>query len=318
MTDRLTELRLNIDPLQSALSIGFMMPELIGHKVLPYYIVPTMSFKAPIYGPEAFELVDARRGLRSDPKEVEFGVTYTTETLEEFALSAPLDRLEIEEASVAGIDARGRARGTAQRMVVLNREKYIADKVNSTATYPAGSFSAISVKWDTASGDPFADIQTAMDVIRGLVGVLPNNMSMGYSAWTTVRDNANVLAKMPGGTGADATIKNVTMRQFADHLNIPFFNVGTAAYYDGSDFIDMWPDNVHLSYVNPNPTEAESPTFGFTVCRRFGEVDGVPLLGIAGDDLTNQQWVSKMWYMEQLKPWIAKSDAGYLLTAANT
>jgi len=318
MPDRLSELRLNIDPLQTALSIGFMMPELIGHKVLPYYIVPSMSFKAPIYGYEAFKLVDARRALRSKPKQVEFAVDYTTEQLEEFALSAPLDRLEIEEASVAGIDARGRARGTAQRMVVLNREKAIADLINTDATYAAGMVTTVSVKWDTDTGDPFNDLLAVMDAIRQKVGVLPNNLEMGWSAWTSARGNPNVINKMPGGTGADRTTQTVSMQQFSDYLNMPYFNVGTAAYHDGTDFVDMWPDNVHLSYVDPNPTEREAPTFGFTATRRYGEVDGVPLLGIAGDDLTEQQWVSEMWYMEQLKPWIAKNDAGYLLKATNT
>lgn len=320
---RLEDLRLNIDMLQTTLAVGFEPEEpLIGTTVLPAFVHPTMSVMAPIYGNEAFQIsgVDDLRGLRSNPKTVDFDISYQSTELEEHALASGLDRLEEEAGSNIGINLISQSRQVAQGMVALIREKAIADLLFTAGTYASGNTTTISTKWDQATGDPFGDIETAKQAFRLQNGVFPNQIVFGNVAWENAKANAYVLAKMPGGTGADSQIKNVTEAQFASYIRIPRMYVGRSMYAtDSTTFADIWGDHVSLSYVNPNPNGQKKPSFGYTLTRSFGSIENnIQLLGLSGYTLTDEQWYKEIWYMEQYKPWIARDAAGWLLSTTST
>lgn len=318
MDDRLAQLELEISPVQTQLAVGYQVTGLVGHEFLPVYQVGGRTFKAPIYGTEGFEIVDAKRALRGDPKEVTFAVDHQEKTLTEYCLQSPMDEREEESAAVAGINYSDRATLTCKRNVCLSREKDTADLLLNTATYAAGNSTTVTDKWDVDTNDPVDEIEAAAEVIRGKIGVRPNFCLMGHAAWTSFRNNALVLARVPGGTGADSTIKQVRQQQALEILEIPNLFVGSGSYHTGTAFTDFWGDACILAYCNPNPNDIEEPTFGYTVTRVFGQDStGLPLMGVAGG-WVKSPFVNAAWYKENRAMWIALNTAGYLMLAVNT
>jgi hypothetical protein len=317
MKDHLDALQLNIDPLESALSIGYAVRGLVGHRFLPAYRVGSPTVKAKVYGTEGFQLVDAKRALRAEPKEVDFTVSETTKRLTEYTLQVPLDTREEEAAAIGSIDARGRARTVAQRHVAISREYDIASTLTTAGNYASGNSTTITDQWnDFTSGvsdhDPITAIDTAKSVIRQKTGMEPNYCLMGRTTWNAVKNNTYILARLPGGTGADTKTKFASVDSVRDLLELDELMVADSVYHTGSAFADIWSDVCILAYINPNPTEEEEPTFGFTLTREYGEVDGLPLLGVAGI-YQKSPWVTGVWYGEERLPWIALDTAGYLM-----
>jgi hypothetical protein len=319
---RLDALQLDINPLESALSIGYQVPGLVAHLFMPVYRVPSRTFKAPIYGTEGFQLADARRALHTEPNEVSWSVSYQEEALAEYALQMPIDNREVEAANVAGISLESRARMTCQRLVSINREKAAADLLTDTGTYDTGNSETVTDQWnDKTSGvsdhDPIPQIEAAKEVIRGKTGMLPNYCLMGRASWIAFRDNTYIQDRAPGGTGADSTVKQVTRDQAREILEIDQLFVAQSIYHTGAAFADMWSDCCILAYQNPNPTDIEEPTFGFTLGRQYAEIDGLPLMGQAGSWEKNP-WVTGVWYGEEYLTWVALDTAGYLFLDTNS
>jgi hypothetical protein len=326
MTTRLQDLRLDIDVLVSALTIGYTVPNLIGTRVLPYYIVPADNIEAPIFGLESFREVDSHRGLRTAPAEVEFAVSSQTASLVEHALQSKVDYLEEEAGAVAGWSPRQKAANTVKRVIAINREKEIADIMQATTSYGASHSTTLTNKWDVMTTapqsdyDPFVDIDVGIAQMRSAIGMRPNVAWCGDACWQTLKKNSFVLAAMPGGTGADSTVKRVTEAAFADLIGVDQFYIGESVYSaDGAAMTDTWADDFGMLYSDPNPNEAESPAFGWTLCRQYGEVDGIPMLGVAGvDDTSGNRWWTGYWYLERYLPWVALDTAGYLIKTVNT
>lgn len=318
MDQRLANLELEVSPVQTQLAVGYQVAGLVGHEFLPVYQVGSRTFKAPIYGTEGFELVDAKRGLRTDPKEVSFSVSHTEKELTEYSLQSPMDEREDEAAATSGINYGDRGTLTCKRNVCISREKDTADLLTDTATYAAGNSKTVTAKWDNDTNDPMDDCELAKETIREKIGMKPNYCLMGYKSWTAFRNNANILARVPGGTGADQTVKQVRQAQATEILEVPNLYIGEGVYWSGSGFNDIWADVCIFAYCNPNPTDVEEPTFGFTVTRTFGtDASGLPLMGIAGG-WVKSPFVDAVWYKENRLIWVSLDTAGYLLLSTNT
>lgn len=317
--DRLDNLRLGVSVVQSVLATGYKPRGLIGTQVLPWFRVVAQSVRAPTFGREAFRLVEDRRALHREPAEVSWDVTYQDMSLVEHTIQVPMDRTEREAASEVGIDMVSRSRQTAQRIVAVNREKEIADLVTATGSYDSTNRVALSTTWDTftsgvSDADPLLTFDAARDEIRGDIGMLPNMAWMGYTTWAALMRNTYILDRLPGGTGADATQKRLTEEALRAMLGVEYLFIGMAHYADADNaFTDLWGDAAGMAYINPNPTDEEEPVFGFTFGRQYGEVDGVPLLGLSGQWDKNP-WVTSVWYGEDRLAWLANADAGYLIT----
>lgn len=318
MEARLDALQLDMDPYESALSTGYKVNGLVAHEIMPVYTVPERTFKAPVYGIEGFELVDAKRALHAEPNEVSWAVSYQTGALEERALQVPVDTNEEEAAAVAGISLRDRARMTATRHVAISREYAAAQELLATGTYDTGNSETITEYWDDMTTapqsdyDPLVAIDAAKEVVRGKIGVMPNFCLMGRATWNAFKKNSYIVNAMPGGTGADSTIKRTTLANAKDLLDMERLIIAGSTYHTGAAFADIWGDCFIMAYQNPNPTETEEPTFGFTLTRQTGEADGVPILGAAGS-WQKSPWVTGVYYQEWSLNWVAMDTAGYLM-----
>jgi hypothetical protein len=333
MVDRLTELRLAVDWLESALAVGYPKPKgWMGHKILtpfPDNSNGLHSIKAPIYGPEHLRLADTLHGLRAEPNEVGFSVTYQSEQLERHSLMAPMDKEEIRTGAAVGIEVPERLRRQVWYQTELAKEYAIGVLLQATATYDTG-FSATTAAGDgwnlkttppQSDFDPVGMIRDNMETVRQANGQNPTFVAFGKTAWDAFIDNSYVTDRLRGGTGADAMNKDIpTVADVASWFaldengsEIPQVYIGSGVYRNEvtQAMVDIWSDCCIVGINSLDPVSDPSPIFGVTLQEILGEVDGIPITGIMGDEWSNS-WVYRVFYETWYKPWITKNDAAFL------
>ena len=94
---------------------------------------------------------------------------------------------------------------------------------------------------------------------------------------------------------------------------VPRIVVGTANYRDevNQDFDSMWSDSVVLA-CTPEFQEDPEPYLGVLLAEQFAEVDGLPMIGVAGT-WESGPWRNHIFYSGWYAPWITMNTAGYLL-----
>ena len=95
------------------------------------------------------------------------------------------------------LDIRGiLARSLAEKLM-LQREIDAATIMQTDATFTAAHRVTPSNKWDTASGDPFEDINTARELVWKATGKRPNAIAMSYETWLSgFENNSKVLDRV--------------------------------------------------------------------------------------------------------------------------
>lgn len=331
---RLSDLRLDIDPVQTRLAVGFNPAGFIGHKVLPIYPFPGQSFKVKVFDKAAMVLPAGTRfptGAER-PQRVSFSYSYATGEIERYGLESQLDVEEVAAAGVAGINVVTRARATAQFGVELFREQQAATLVQTAANFGTNTDTAADT-WDTftndvSDADPLVDIRDAKDGIMATTGRKPNVAWCSYELWQAIQLNTFISARLPtllastGGADPSAIRQDITEAQFARLIGVEEFYVGSVRYAASADATTtsaLWDDDSFgLAYRNPNPSEMEEPSFGYTITRQFGQTaDGLPVLGLAGTDLLTP-WASAYWYVAHYVHKLTLASAGYLITGCHS
>jgi hypothetical protein len=320
MKARLDALEANASPILSVATMGFTVEGFIGTQVLPYLPVPGRTAKVITFGKNGMQLTETRRPLRSEPNQIEISYSESEQTLESFAIQAPLDVEEIEASQTIGVDAVGDAIDACQLTVAIDREKQIADLVTTAASYSVGHKVTLTKGWNektdgVSDADPIEAIRAAWAPIRQAGGVEPNTVFMGWSTWNALLTNTFITSRLAGGTGSGIIQRQPTVADFAAMLEIDPANVliGKATYDNDGTFTDLWGDYCGICYRNILRGARRRPTFGWTYGQQFGEVNGVPLLGVAGR-WAPSPWAEAAWYGERRKPWLANVDMGYLIS----
>jgi hypothetical protein len=316
---RLTSLELDVRQVETLLAAGYYFPDLILERILTVFTTPARSTRAPIWGKESFEYVNPRRALHATPELVSFGYEFTDISLAEYTLAVPQDVREARASAEIGLSFGDQARRLAKRLVSLGREVDGATLLLSTGTYPVGSSETVSAgnRWDvqttpgTNDTDPIDVILNRMDVVKSKIGRKPNKLMLSYDAWALgFRENSNVKSRLfvntPNPQRGKVMVENVR-----ELLELDEIIIGDSVYWDGANWVDIWGQNAILFYSVP-PAEEGTPTFGRTLSHQYGEVDGIPLLGISGVWEENS-WVTYDWYSEERTAWISLADAGYLM-----
>lgn len=108
--------------------------------------------------------------------------------------------------------------------LMIRRERLFASRYFATGLWgtdvtgvasggvPGTSFN----RWDTAGGDPIADVRFGARTIQGNTGMRPNRLLLGRASWDALLDNDAVLARISGG--ADPSRPAIVMRQLIAQL----------------------------------------------------------------------------------------------------
>ena len=298
-----------ITPELTAIAIAYRNPALIADSVLPYVPVGKKEFKYLSYEKsDKFTLPDTYVGRKSSPNQVEFGATEITQSVVDYGLDDVVPQDDIDNAP-PNYNPLGYATETIMDLVLLDREKRVADLVFNASNYSAAANKATlagSDQWSHASSHPIKKILDALDncIMR------PNVMVIGNAAWGALRTHADIV-KAVNKTGGDTGI--ASRLQIAELFELEEILVGqgwrnTSKKGQTASYSRIWTDSCALIYRNRMANTQGGITFGLTA--RFGSrVAGSmlePNIGLRGS--------TKVRAGESVKELILANDLGYLFS----
>jgi hypothetical protein len=299
----------------TAIALAYRNLDLIADQVLPRMPVNERTFKWDLRTKaDLFTVPDTRVGRKGSPSEVEFTSTESESSVADYGLD---DVVPIEDVQAAqskpGLDPLGRAVEGITELIMLGREKRVADLVFAAGTYPAANKVQLSGadQWSHASGDPVDDILGAID---GML-VKPNIMVIGSAVLYQLRKNTKILAAAypAGGNAASGGLASVQMLQdlFEVRILVGSARINTAKPGQTASLSRCWGKHAALLHVNPLAgLRGNGISFGGTAewgTRIAGTMEE-PKIGLRG--------AIRARAGESLKELITASDCGYFFEDA--
>lgn len=301
-----------VQPELTAIAIGYRNENLIADEVLPRVIVGKQEFKYQKYAmQDGFTLPDTKVGRKSKPNEVDFSATEQTASTSDYGLDDPIPQADVNNAA-PGQNPLGRATMNLTDLILLDREKRVADLVFDAGQYAAANKITLSgsSQWsDYANSNPIDAILAALD---GCI-MRPNVFVMGQAVWTKLRQHPRVVKAVLGNAGDSG----VAARQaVADLLEIEQILVGqgwlnTARKGQPVAMQRVWGKSAALLYRDKLADPAGNrTTFGFTA--QFGS----RIAGATPDRDIGLRGGQRVRAGESVKEVICASDLGYFIANA--
>lgn len=248
-----------IDPLLSSISVAFHNDQFIAPTVAP--VIPTTvdGGKYALYTQaDWFRDEAGKRGPGASAKRGDFGITFATFFCEEYAFGKEVPD-EIRRNAMDPIRPDQDATMYATEKVMLNKEVRVATKMNTAANWATGHTVTKSGtgQWNDYGGsDPLADIETAIDTIKGKTGKKPNTITIPYPVWKALKHHPDIVDRIKYSQRGI-----VTVELFQELVEIDRVLRADAIYTttnegvaDGSEtYAYVWGKDVWVGYVTPNP-----------------------------------------------------------------
>lgn len=300
-----------VDPALTGISLAYRNKRLIADDVLPRLDPPLMK-KEFVYHKmtteERYTIPDTKVGRRGAPNEVGFTSSRLTDEVEDFGLDDPIPFDDVNN-SPEGFSPLDNSTESLTDLIMLDREKRVADLVFAATTYPTANKKTISGtdQWnDTANSDPIKEISDALDAVL----VRPNVMVIGRTAFTTLARHPAVN-KAVNGTAGDAGL--VPRSALADIFGLEDILVGEAFINSAkkgqtASYARAWGKHCALIYRDRlSRGDQNRPTFGFTAQygTRVAGQDPDKSIGLRGG--------IRVRVGESVKEVISCNDAAYFL-----
>jgi hypothetical protein len=254
-----------IQPTLTAIAVRYRNSRLIADGVMPRVPVGTQEFKYLRHTmAEGFTIPDTRVGRRSRPNEVEFTAVELPAACQDYGLDDVIPQRDINNAP-ENYDPVARAVEGLTDLLLLDREKRVADIVFDLNTYPATQRQTLSgtSQWsDYTNSTPLVNITTALDAMV----MRANIMVIGRQAWTRLSMHPQIV-KAVMGYANDAGI--VTREQVAALFELEEVLVGegwlnTARKGQTANMQRVWGKHCALLHRDSQAGPQMRTTFGFT------------------------------------------------------
>lgn len=264
MADRLGLHRI-IDEDLTALMFGYTNSEAIANKIFPVVTSRKESGLIRQFGKEAFRYYAAKRAIGADSNLIRTNrLPPIRWDLDEYDLAESIDYREQSESED---DLEAMAAQRLMDLMILAREKRVADLVQNTALYVDDNTSTPGVKWDDPDSTPIEDIAAANEGVRENIGQNANSIVIGAPAWFALKQHPDFL----GRTSNNQT-RIVTPSLISEILEIPNVYIGKMVMIDDDDTqSDIWGDTATLFYQpggNLGARSYKSPGFGYTIQKK--------------------------------------------------
>lgn len=300
-----------VDTELTAIAVAYKNDKFIADEVLPRVPVGKQSFKHRLYSlASGLTIPETRVGRISAPNRVEFGFTESSSSTEDNGLDDGIPRSDIDNAP-ANYSPQGHATEMLTNLIMLDREKRVADMVFGAANYGSSNKATLSgtSQWsDHTDSDPITAILTALDscVMR------PNIAVLGNAVWTKVRTHPKVV-KATNRNSGDAGV--AARAAVAEMLELDEILVGQGWYNSAKPgqtptAVRLWGKFAAFLYRDRLADTRGGTTFGYTA--QWG-------------DRVSGQWEDKdiglhggvrVRVGESVKELITANDLGYLFSAA--
>lgn len=204
-----------------------------------------------------------KRGVNNDAATLDGSIQQIQFNNEERSLDAKLDIQERDAWEPGSLQPEREKISGITEVLMVNKEKELADFITNAANWPQGVV-ATPTKWDTASGDPIADIVAERGtVIRGALRK-PNWLFLGNDVWDAITTNPNVVDRIKH-VSATELMEDVFARLIGVDKVFPMMAVENTAKEGQPDVESfIWGEATYLMYSTPNPVNHPGTTFGFT------------------------------------------------------
>ena len=306
---RLSKLRL-VDPVLSALALGYSNAEFVGTSLLPFVTVEKEGGKIPKFGKEAFRVYNTERALRAKSNRIAPGdIDSVDVNLDEHDLEVAIDYREEAEAA---FPLQAHATNMVVEGIRLRHEKTVADMVQNPANFPAGNKIALSGTdvFTNAASDPEGVVDDAKAAIRSKVVKEPNTLTIGYGTWRALKRHPKLKAIL-----SDTRSRLVQLADLREIFEIENIVVGRGMYTtDAGVTVDLWGNTMVFAYVPKGSKVAGSdtpvrvayePSFGYTL-RKHGN----PVV----DTRTEDGKLEIVRNTDIFRPYMLGAEAGYLVT----
>lgn len=254
------------DPILTNLAVAYENAAFAAENLFPTVPVAKESGQFFVIDPlrDRFRNYDDIRAPRSEARLVEWATGKQTYAAEEHAIAAAVDDREKSQA-VDPLQPEQEAILTATDALHLGREIEVAVLATTSGTYPAGNVIALAAgaRWDTATGDPVADVETGKEKVRSITGHRPNTIILPSAVYAKVRLNATVVTRIQ--YTSLGVLTPMLLAQLWDIGNVVIADSvqNTAALGQAAVIGDVWGKNVVLAFVNKTPA-LRSLSFGYT------------------------------------------------------
>lgn len=309
-------------PLQTeltAIALAYKNSAYIADLVLPRVPVGTRSFKwLQFTRDEMFSIPQTQVGRKGMPTEVQFSGTESSSFVNDYGLDDIIPMEDLENAP-PGYNPEGRAVEGIAELIMLDREKRVADLLFTLGTYPAANRTTLSGtgQWSDTTSDPYSAIMTAVD---GML-MRPNTMVIGRQVWSKLRVHPKITAALaPSSVGntpnSSANGAPANTQAVAQLLELDNIYVGDAWYNSAkpgqtSSLTRLWGKNAALIHQNPAASaRGNIITFGFTAqwgSRVAGRIEE-PRIGLRGGNRVRAG--------ESVRELVTASDVGYFFQNA--
>ncbi|ROL58622.1 hypothetical protein D9V84_02545 [Bacteroidetes/Chlorobi group bacterium Naka2016] len=271
-----TEIRL-IDPILTSIAQEYRNSSFVGNHLFPVVTVNKRKGKIPVFGKQAFVERDTVRAIRSKSNRISSNdIEYLDFEMIERDVEVALDYIE-EEEMADFLEVERQATNELVDILLLGREKQIADYVQNPNNYPPSMKMEITATnaFDDYSKnvDPILKIREGLVAVRQKISRYPNVMVIGESTYRALMFHPKVIDKFKA-----VGIAKTNTQILSELLEIPNIYVGLGVYTtNGSDFVDIWGDNIVLAYVeeeDKGKTSRIGLSFGYLLQKKgFPEVD---------------------------------------------
>ena len=308
---RLSKLRV-VDPVLSALALGYSNAEFIGDQLLPFVTLDKEGGKIPRFGKDVFRLYATERALRAksnriNPDDVD-GIDIS---LDEHDLEYPIDYREDAEAA---FPLQAHATNRVVEGIRLRHEAMVASITQNPANYPTGNKIALSgsAVFTDPNSDPEGVVDEAKAAVRNKIVKEPNTMVIGYKAWRALKRHPKLKAIL-----SDTRSRLVQIADLREIFEIENNVVGKGIYStDNGVVTDLWGGNLVLAYVpkaapavagDAPVRSAYEPSFGYTLRKK-----GNPVV----DTRTEDGKLEIIRNTDIFRPYMLGAEAGYLVQGA--
>jgi hypothetical protein len=311
-----------VDGVLSAIAVGYRNDanSYIADEALPRQQVTGEKFKYTIYPiEEAFNVPDGRVGRTGQVKQLEFGGSEQTSSVEDFGFDSPIPNSDIEAAEnarklgLSAFDPEGHAVMQISDTLMNIREVRAAGLVHNPATYANGrkvALSGTSQFSDYANSDPIGVTKQGMD---STLVKRPNTAILGRAAWSKISSHPKIVNAVKGNVTSGGVI---TVEQYLELfageglrkvlIGDSWYN--TARPGQPASLARAWGKHLALIHLDPLATpESGGITFGLTAQY------GTKIAGRIEDKDIGLQGGIRIRTGERVKELVVAQDVGYFI-----
>lgn len=216
-----------IQPDLTGIAIAYKNDEYIADMIAPRELVNAELFEwDELNIDQMYEFQDDQVGRLSAPNQVTFSSTRVQGSTVDHGLDSPVPQKDMDNYQGVGASPLAIATEGVTELVMLNREKRVADIVQSAANYKTSNKVVLSgtSQFSDSTSNPVDAILTALDVPL----VRPRVMVVSNYGWRILRQHPKVVESVKG-TGAGSDARGILMRSaMAELFELEAVYVGTS------------------------------------------------------------------------------------------